>query len=265
MKKGLKIAAAGIGIPLGAVLIAGLIVPGLPAKMIVKTYCVNIDKTASPSPYDDIKPQDDWKRITAGGMTMLVPPTVEAKDDGLTAEAGSCLFSDSEGSGTAVLVDSPQDLGTLDLQAFQQKGGMFRLGLSEPSVQKFLDDMGKPPVNDYAGLMDVLLDMNTDTCNIFSLRKASAFTSFAFLKEIMMPAAEDFWKCETENGTGFLLLTHSPQADDTASHYTYSLDLFEKQNGNAEHRVMVMAADTDTCLAILNTAEIVNEAASAQK
>lgn len=258
MKKGLKIAAAAAGIPLGLILIAGLVVPGLPAKAIVRSFCVNTDVKAEPYPYHDIKPQDGWKRITAGGMTMLVPPTLEDNSTHNPQAAESSLFSDAEG--TAVLIDDPQALGELDLQSFNRDSSFLRLGLSERSVSKFAADMGKPPVTDYAGLFDLIYDMDINDCNVFSLRKASAFTSFALIKELFIPAAEKYWKYETENGSGLIMLTHTPEQDETTAspHYTYLIDLFEKQDGSIEHRVMVMAADSETCLAILNTAEIVN-------
>lgn len=256
MKKGMKIAAVAAGIPLAALMTAGLIIPGLPAKMIVSTNCVNIDKKAEPYPYDGIRPQDDWKRITAGGMTMLVPPSLESSTDNPQA-AESSLFSDA--AGTAVLIDNPQALGELDLQTFNRGSSFLEMGLSEKSVSKFVSGMGKQPVTDYAGLFDMLGDMDLDDCSIFSLRKASAFTAFALIKEIYMPTAEQYWKYETQNAAGMIMLTHTPEQDSTADspHYTYLADLFEKQDGNTEHRVMVMAADSETCLAVLNTADLV--------
>lgn len=242
MKKGLKITliAAGSVIGLGAV--AFFTLGGLPFKKLAEESCENVNLTSSPYPYAALTAPDDFEIIECEGISLLAPAGLHPKDSSDPDSFKSRMFIRESDSMNSVFVLEPYDFGEL-----------------VPEEAKIINDfaasIGRPAVENWYDYYELNYHFTLDDCSIHSLRKAWLFYTVANAKTEILPAYQESWEWQTDDGAGYIHLMTTPEMNPDKPRYKILAQIFFDDSRNISHDIMITAADLETCCQIANSIE----------
>lgn len=253
MKKFIKITGIIVGSLVGILLLLCIFVPGLPTYFRVQKQYEYINSTVKPYPYSNVSAPDDYVTIECRGFSVKVPEDVQELYPDETEGAMAGVYSDSEKDTTLMFLEPTVEAN------FSLIDGNNPEDLTQEEFEKAMKGIKyKNPENLYE-FYDLLFNITPENFSVFRRKTPAVFNSLAETKDVFYRTrrGNDIYSYETDNAIGFISLY--AQQNESNYCYSYIMELFEKDNLNAQHTIIIYANDLETVQKIANSAELTEE------
>lgn len=245
MKKFFKVTGIVLGSLAALVFLAWLIVPALPAKLYIKNIYKDdmelLNVTTAPYTHGDVETPDDFVEVECDGISLKLSPDMKKKypDDSENSTFAGRYFVDDNKENSVVFMNTDNENYVAD----------------DPKIWKGI--YGKAVENNYE-FWDMIYSVSYDDISIFKHKSSLQAIGWADIKS-GIPYGDDLtiYKIDTENAVGFVHMNgHRPESEKKSERYCYDLMLFNKNDLNDMHSVMIMTGNQETVWQIVNSANL---------
>ena len=245
MRKWLKITLGTLdGISAAAVLMWAVL-PGLPVYFYAKKHYQYIDKSIKDEKLVHAEPGENFKKISAYGLSLLVPPDFMPTDP---EAPNPYLFTtqNSPKSGIAFMAEKDPN----------PPAEMYEEDRFTPEeVEKGMKGIDlKKPENNYE-FYDLTYRLTADKIRLTKHGTWPFFISMAKGKEVLFDAIDSAYSFETEHGKGFIILYQQPEGK--SQNYKIVAELYDKENLNRAAHAIISSPSYELAKQIAYSAEIV--------
>ena len=233
----------------GIVLTAGVLLFTLGGMLIKrnceKNYADSLAFVAEPYPYAALGEPDDGVPFERDGIQLMMPADLQVKDDSDPESIKSRIFTNSAEDVTVMMME-PYDYGELMLADLEQKS-------SAKALAYFCKSIGSEIPQDWYAFNDLIYHMTLDDCNAHNVLQAYVFSLFAEGKaELTEPytACWDLSNSDGDRGFVYLMKPLEGQQEDVCR---ITVQLFDRENGNLSHDVLIRAPEPEICWRIANS------------
>lgn len=245
MKKFFKVTGVVLGSLAALVFLAWLIVPALPAKLSIKNIYKDdmelLNVTTAPFAHGDIETPDDFVEVERDGVSLKISPDMKKKysDNSENTLLAGRFFVDEKKENSVVFMNTDNENYVVD----------------DPKIWKGV--YGKAVENNYE-FWDMIYSVSYDDISIFKHNSSLQSMAWADIKSgVSFGDDLTIYKIDTENAVGFVHMNgHRPENEKKSERYCYELMLFNKNDLNDMHSVLIMSGNQEIVWQIVNSANL---------